>query len=85
MRDVYANGHGPNWIAALNAKFANKGIPFGRKEFDEVLGDFSVCSPLLDSLHLRTYFTFPGVDVPRFAYQTLGDFLSAHFICVTRL
>jgi hypothetical protein len=43
MREVYANGHGPNWIAAMDAKYANKGTPFGKKEFDEVLGDFSVC------------------------------------------
>jgi hypothetical protein len=43
MREVYANGHGPNWIAAMDAKYANKRTPFGKKEFDEVLGDFSVC------------------------------------------
>jgi hypothetical protein len=42
MREVYKNGHGPNWVAAMLAKYGNKGTPFGRKEFDEILGDFSV-------------------------------------------
>jgi hypothetical protein len=42
MREVYKNGHGPNWIAALNAKFANTGTAFGRKDFDDVLRDFAV-------------------------------------------
>ena len=49
MREVYKNGHGPNWIAAMDAKYAKKGSSFGRKEFDEVLGDFSVgLRPFLD-------------------------------------
>lgn len=42
MREVYKNGHGPNWIAALNAKFANTGTAFGQKDFDDVLMDFAV-------------------------------------------
>jgi hypothetical protein len=42
MREVYKNGHGPNWVAAMHAKYGNKGTLFGRKEFDEILGDFSV-------------------------------------------
>src|SRR6266487_374447 len=32
------------WLRAIEAKFYGKGKPFGRKEFDEFLGEFAVLS-----------------------------------------
>ena len=32
----------PLWIEALNAKFRGRGKPFGRLEFDKVLGEYDV-------------------------------------------
>jgi len=45
MREVYKNGHGKNWEAAFEAKFGGSGKLFGREEFDEFLGLFSVRVP----------------------------------------
>jgi hypothetical protein len=42
MREVSKNEHGKYWITALEAKYQDKGKPFGRDEFDDFLGDFAV-------------------------------------------
>lgn len=44
MREVGKNQHQKLWIAALDAKFENRGTPFGLEEFDGFLHDFDVCS-----------------------------------------
>ena len=43
MREVFKNQHGQYWISALEAKYEKKGKPFGRAEFDELLGNYAVC------------------------------------------
>lgn len=43
MREVGRNQHQGRWIEALEAKFEGKGTPYGREQFDEILGDFEVC------------------------------------------
>lgn len=42
MREVGKNKHQQQWVAALEAKFEGKGKPFGREEFDALLGGCSV-------------------------------------------
>jgi hypothetical protein len=34
--------HIPLWTEALEAKYHHKGVPYGRAEFDKLLGDFDV-------------------------------------------
>jgi hypothetical protein len=45
------NGHLTFWKEALAAKYEGKGKPFGRKEFDKVLGNYDVC----DSFRIAHY------------------------------
>lgn len=45
MRDVGKEGHQKQWIAALEAKFEQRGSPFGRNEFEAFLGSFAVITP----------------------------------------
>lgn len=41
------------WIEGLNAKIYGNGKPFGKTEFDKLLGDYSVCSvPSIKSMML---------------------------------
>ncbi|KAI0128612.1 hypothetical protein BJ170DRAFT_336573 [Xylariales sp. AK1849] len=40
MREVGKNKHQSLWIEALEAKFEGKGQPYGRVQFDRILGDF---------------------------------------------
>lgn len=42
MCEMGKNNHQGHWIAALEAKFAGKGPPFGREEFDSFLGSYAV-------------------------------------------
>jgi hypothetical protein len=49
MREVYKNGHAKYWLPLLEYKFEGKGKLFGRDEFDEFLGGYSVRSPSLSS------------------------------------
>lgn len=42
MTAVGPNGHHDKWVAALEAKFEQKGAEFGKKEFDELLAGFDV-------------------------------------------
>lgn len=44
MRHVNQNKHQQQWIAALEAKFEQRGPPFGRNEFEAFLGGFKVIS-----------------------------------------
>jgi hypothetical protein len=44
MREVKKNGHVEHWERALKAKFEGEGTVFGRKDFDEFLGDWAVRS-----------------------------------------
>ncbi|KAH8808688.1 hypothetical protein F5884DRAFT_674934 [Xylogone sp. PMI_703] len=46
MREVHKNGHGKYWMKALEAHFERNSEPFGRKEFDEFLGNFAGVSDL---------------------------------------
>jgi hypothetical protein len=43
MREVHKNGHAKYWLPLLEYKFEGKGKTFGRSEFDEFLGGYSVC------------------------------------------
>ena len=43
--DRFRAGHLPRWDEAMNAKFYGKGKPTGKKELDELTGDFDVWSP----------------------------------------
>lgn len=54
MTTVGPNGHHDKWVAALEAKFENKGVEFGKKEFDELLQDFDVGN---DTQPSQTYVT----------------------------
>ncbi|ETS85787.1 hypothetical protein PFICI_03812 [Pestalotiopsis fici W106-1] len=40
MREVGQNNHQAAWAEAMDAKFEGKGKPYGREEFDKILGDF---------------------------------------------
>lgn len=42
MTTVGPNGHHDKWVAALEAKFENKGDEFGKKELDDLLQNFDV-------------------------------------------
>lgn len=42
MKEVRKNRHQDGWIAALEAKFEGKGKVFGREDWDELLGCYSV-------------------------------------------
>jgi hypothetical protein len=44
MREVGKNKHQAFWIEALEAKYEGKGQPYGREQFDKILGDFEVRS-----------------------------------------
>ncbi|KAK6194027.1 hypothetical protein LQW54_011876 [Pestalotiopsis sp. IQ-011] len=40
MREVGKNKHQAAWAEAMDAKFEGQGEPYGREQFDKVLGDF---------------------------------------------
>lgn len=42
MREVGKNKHQAAWAEAMDAKFEGKGEPYGREQFDKILGDFEV-------------------------------------------
>lgn len=42
MREVGKNKHQAAWAEAMDAKFEGKGDPYGREQFDKILGDFEV-------------------------------------------
>lgn len=42
MTTVGPSNHHDMWVAALEAKFEQKGAEFGKKEFDELLTGFDV-------------------------------------------
>lgn len=45
MREVGKNKHIAAWCEAMDAKFEGKGEPYGRKQFDKILGDYEVRLP----------------------------------------
>lgn len=57
--DIFRNPHdAEKWTAALEARYEEKGKEFGREEFDDILGNYSVRNrPLLpDHVHELTSF-----------------------------
>ena len=46
MREVGKNQHAPLWTEAIEAKFEG-GVPWGREEFDRILGEYEVSRSLL--------------------------------------
>lgn len=42
MTTVGPNNHHDKWVAALEAKFEQKGAEFGKQEFDELFTGFNV-------------------------------------------
>lgn len=52
MTTVGPNGHHDKWVAALEAKFEQKGAEFGKKEFDELLAGFDVSLALITEIVL---------------------------------
>lgn len=42
MKYVMQNGDGPRWAEAMRAKFEGEGKPYGRAEWDDMLGDYGV-------------------------------------------
>lgn len=42
MREVGKNKHQAAWIEAIEAKYEGQGEPYGREQFDKILGDFEV-------------------------------------------
>jgi len=49
VREVKKSGHVESWVAALEAKYEGKGKPYGRQEFDNLLGDWAVGFSLFSS------------------------------------
>ena len=45
--DRFSKGHFEHWNNAMISKFEGVGKPFGRREFDELTGDFDVIDPLI--------------------------------------
>jgi hypothetical protein len=78
MREVYKNGHGPNWMAALNAKFRGEGKPYGREEYDAFLGDYSVSLIHITSIYdpAETENTQGVSDIPASVF--VEDFMDAY-------
>lgn len=42
MREVGKNKHQAAWVEAIEAKYEDKGEPYGREQFDKLLGAFEV-------------------------------------------
>jgi hypothetical protein len=42
MREVGKNKHIAAWCEAMDAKFEGKGEPYGREQFNKILGDYEV-------------------------------------------
>lgn len=40
MREVGKNNHQALWVEAIDSKFEGKGEPWGREQFDKILGDY---------------------------------------------
>lgn len=61
MREVFINeDHPQRWVSALEAKFEGKGKPYGRAEFDEILGNYMVAHPAFD----HALFSSPLLSYP---------------------
>ena len=49
MRSAYASERDVElWIQALEAKYGGRGTPFGRNEWDSLLGHCKVISPMCE-------------------------------------